>query len=121
MAGKKTNIITLEGKTRLPNRVQDIIIEMGTVIGNIQQTSGLSEVLQTSIRNFVAVDGIAQNSTQNLDKLSKQVELMETETFEIEQTLGAVGKLLKQAKSLEKSNYCTTPLAQKNDKNCNST
>ncbi|CAK5042158.1 unnamed protein product [Meloidogyne enterolobii] len=116
MANKKpTNIITLEGKTRLPNRVQDIIIEMGTVIGNIQQTSGLSDVLQTSIRNFVAVDGIAQNSAQNLDKLAKQVELMETQTFEIEHSFETVGKLLKQSESLEKSIYCT-----ENDKNCNS-
>uniref|UniRef100_A0A1I8BYN5 BLOC-1-related complex subunit 7 n=1 Tax=Meloidogyne hapla TaxID=6305 RepID=A0A1I8BYN5_MELHA len=116
MANKKaTNIITLEGKTRLPNRVQDIIIEMGTVIGNIQQTSGLSDALQTSIRNFVAVDGIAQNSAQNLDKLAKQVELMETQTFEVEQSLGSVRRLIKQAECLEKSNYCT-----ENDKNCNS-
>ncbi|KAF7638545.1 hypothetical protein Mgra_00001922 [Meloidogyne graminicola] len=103
MTSKKPTNITLEGKTRLPNRVQDIIIEMGTVIGNIQQTSGLSDVLQTSIRNFVAVDGIAQNSAQNLNKLVKQVELMETETFKIGQNLGTVKRLIKQTECIEKS------------------
>jgi hypothetical protein len=49
--------------------------------------SGVSDALQTSIRNFASVDGIGANSIQSLDKLAKQLERMESQTAGIERGL----------------------------------
>lgn len=47
-------------------------------------------MLITSIRNFATVDAIMANSAQNLEKLAKQMDRMESKTEEIESGLGNV-------------------------------
>jgi hypothetical protein len=52
--------------------------------------SGISDALLTSIRNFATVEGIAQNSSLNLEKLTKQLDRMDAQTSGIERGLDRV-------------------------------
>uniref|UniRef100_A0A914HX32 BLOC-1-related complex subunit 7 n=1 Tax=Globodera rostochiensis TaxID=31243 RepID=A0A914HX32_GLORO len=84
---KAVKKVTLEGRTRLPQRVQDIVIELGSAMTSVQQTSGSTDLLVTSIRNLTAADGIMANSAQNLEKIEKQMQRLEAQTNGTEQGL----------------------------------
>uniref|UniRef100_A0A183CDN3 BLOC-1-related complex subunit 7 n=1 Tax=Globodera pallida TaxID=36090 RepID=A0A183CDN3_GLOPA len=105
---KAVKKVTLEGRTRLPQRVQDIVIELGSAMTSVQQTSGSIDLLVTSIRNLTAADGIMANSAQNLEKIEKQMERLEAQTNGTEQGLQNVAVVTTIFDALEQSGYCTT-------------
>ncbi|KAL3076599.1 hypothetical protein niasHS_011740 [Heterodera schachtii] len=111
---KSTKKVTLEGRTRLPQRVQELVIDIGNAMTSIQQTSGSTDLLITSIRNFTSVDGIMANSEQNLVKIQNQMDRIETQTKGAEQNLKNVSSVNNFFDALEQSAYCTNFDDQKN-------
>lgn len=76
--GRKENFIILEGKTRLPNLVQDMILDFSAALTSIQNsTSSPNQLsLMATIKNYARLDHIIDNSVNNLNKILLSVEQM---------------------------------------------
>ncbi|KAH7718560.1 hypothetical protein AAVH_13970 [Aphelenchoides avenae] len=61
--------VTLEGKSRLPVKVQEAVIDIGNAVASTANASGSAETLGTLIRNYVGLDATIENSASNLAKL----------------------------------------------------
>lgn len=90
MSSNNSNKVSLEGKSRLPAQVQDIILNMGSVIENIQSSSGSNETLITIIKNFAIMDPIMENSTQNLTKILKSLDKVAEQNSVIDRSIAEV-------------------------------
>ncbi|KAL3981618.1 hypothetical protein ACH3XW_43805 [Acanthocheilonema viteae] len=61
--------IPLEGRTRLPGKIQDCIQDCGLIISHIQVASRSNELLGMASKNFASLDSIIEQSSKNLRKL----------------------------------------------------
>uniref|UniRef100_A0A914UXB0 BLOC-1-related complex subunit 7 n=1 Tax=Plectus sambesii TaxID=2011161 RepID=A0A914UXB0_9BILA len=76
--------ISLEGKTRLPGKIQDSIQDAAVVCSQIVKGSKSSEVLGTAIKNFTLQDGAIENSGSNVRRLSVLISHMKIQIESIE-------------------------------------
>uniref|UniRef100_A0A1I7VI94 BLOC-1-related complex subunit 7 n=1 Tax=Loa loa TaxID=7209 RepID=A0A1I7VI94_LOALO len=61
--------IPLEGRTRLPGKIQDCIQDCGLIVSHIRTASHSNELLGMAIKNFASLDSIIEQSSKNLWKL----------------------------------------------------
>ncbi|VDK62824.1 unnamed protein product [Onchocerca ochengi] len=61
--------IPLEGRTRLPGKIQDCIQDCGLIVSHIQTASRSNELLGTAIKNFASLDSTIEQSSKNMRKL----------------------------------------------------
>lgn len=87
MTSHVTTKVMLEGKSRLPSRIQDIILNLGSVINNIQTSSGSNETLYGTLKNFAIMDPILENSNQNLIKIMKCLEKSKEQNNELDRSI----------------------------------
>ncbi|KAI6176781.1 Class II aldolase/adducin family protein [Aphelenchoides bicaudatus] len=80
-----SKVITLEGKSRLPARLQDSIIDVGNLVDHIAN----SETVQLSqlAKNFSVLEGTMNNTLNTLKKLDKTLERGSASNRVIEQSM----------------------------------
>ncbi|VIO86099.1 Uncharacterized protein BM_BM451 [Brugia malayi] len=61
--------IPLEGRTRLPGKIQDCIQDCGLIISHVKTASHSNELLSMAIKNFASLDSTIEQSSKNLRKL----------------------------------------------------
>ncbi|EJW85979.1 hypothetical protein WUBG_03109 [Wuchereria bancrofti] len=61
--------IPLEGRTRLPGKIQDCIQDCGLIVSHIKTASHSNELLSMAIKNFTLLDSTIEQSSKNLRKL----------------------------------------------------
>ncbi|KAI1702669.1 BLOC-1-related complex sub-unit 7 domain-containing protein [Ditylenchus destructor] len=103
--------VTLEGKSRLPNRVQDLIIDFGSAITNMQNTSGSTEALSTTLKNFAAMDPLLDSSMQNLEKVVKIIERTGAQTAALNESIAEICEAQEKLQTLERNCFFTEPTA----------
>ncbi|VDN04821.1 unnamed protein product [Thelazia callipaeda] len=65
-----TSNIPLEGRTRLPGKIQDCIQDCGLIVSHILASSRSNEALGGAIKNFASMDSTVEHSAKVL--ISKQ-------------------------------------------------
>lgn len=88
--------VALEGKTRLPNRLQEMVVDVGTMVGGVVRctsVSGGGEPLAIVLRNFSGMDPLLENSINNLEKCRAMVEQMTVQNSTVDRYVAEVGFL----------------------------
>ncbi|KAM3726713.1 BLOC-1-related complex subunit [Dirofilaria immitis] len=71
-----SNNIPLEGRTRLPGKIQDCIQDCGLIVSHIQTASRSNELLGMAVKNFASLDSTIEQSSKNLRKLDTLLNTM---------------------------------------------
>uniref|UniRef100_A0AC35FSK8 BLOC-1-related complex subunit 7 n=1 Tax=Panagrolaimus sp. PS1159 TaxID=55785 RepID=A0AC35FSK8_9BILA len=61
--------IVLEGKNRLPSRIQDLIVDCGMAVTHIQNNSSSNETLTSIVKNFASLENSIENTSKCLDRM----------------------------------------------------
>uniref|UniRef100_A0A915PHQ4 BLOC-1-related complex subunit 7 n=1 Tax=Setaria digitata TaxID=48799 RepID=A0A915PHQ4_9BILA len=72
-----SNNIPLEGRTRLPGKIQDCIQDCGLIASHIQTASRSNELLGMAIKNFASLDSTIDQSSKNLRKVDALLKVMD--------------------------------------------
>ncbi|KAK0397231.1 hypothetical protein QR680_002040 [Steinernema hermaphroditum] len=81
MASQK---IALEGRTRLPGRIQDVIVDCGNAVSQALNGSGSNSVLHATLKSFSNMDSVIDSSINNVNKLESLVQHMNNQMSSVE-------------------------------------
>jgi len=72
----QSKVITLEGKSRLPTRLQETVIDIGNIINSAQFNTVNGEILQLSqlAKNFSVLETTINNTLSTMRKLEKALD-----------------------------------------------
>lgn len=86
------NNIVLEGKSRLPSAIQDIILNFSYALTSIQNPPPNSNQLplMATIKNFAGLDFVIENSIHNLNKALQSVERMHQHNSTVDECIHQV-------------------------------
>uniref|UniRef100_A0A1I7YYR7 BLOC-1-related complex subunit 7 n=1 Tax=Steinernema glaseri TaxID=37863 RepID=A0A1I7YYR7_9BILA len=76
--------IALEGRTRLPGRIQDVIVDCGSAVTQALNGSGSNAVLHATLKSFSNMDSVIDNTINNVNKLESLVHHMNTQLNNVE-------------------------------------
>uniref|UniRef100_A0A7E4VZE1 BLOC-1-related complex subunit 7 n=1 Tax=Panagrellus redivivus TaxID=6233 RepID=A0A7E4VZE1_PANRE len=79
--------IALEGKNRLPSRVQDLILDVGMTVTHAQHGSSSNETLASLAKNYVSLETCVDNTAKSLEKMKSEIEKLEKNASFIEKSL----------------------------------
>ncbi|KAI6201232.1 Adducin-related protein 1 [Aphelenchoides besseyi] len=93
-AGKMSSqrIVTLEGKSRLPARVHEVVVDCGAIVHSVQTVSVSGDSIQLSpvIKSFSTCEGTVNNTWNTLKKLEKICDRSHERNTVIEQSIPQV-------------------------------
>lgn len=97
--------VTLEGKNRLPAKIQETIIDLGVALSQVQASSGSTEALSILIKNYAALDPVIDNTAANLDKLEQIVGQLEAQSEAIEKSIEHISDIQDKMQVIERNGY----------------
>uniref|UniRef100_A0A914BZI9 BLOC-1-related complex subunit 7 n=1 Tax=Acrobeloides nanus TaxID=290746 RepID=A0A914BZI9_9BILA len=108
--------VVLEGKNRLPGKIQEAVLDLGVALAQVQTSSGSTETLSTLIKNYVALDPTIENTSANLGKLEQIVGQLETHSEAIEHSIEHISDIQDKMQAIERNNYyCKNSTESKED------
>jgi len=104
--GGATNKIPLEGRVRLPSKVTEVIQDAATVATQIVKSSRSTELLGTTIKNFVLQgDAAIDNCSSNIRRLSVLVSHLTVQADNVEKSVQVISDVQEQLQFIEKKKY----------------
>ncbi|PAV62574.1 hypothetical protein WR25_00180 [Diploscapter pachys] len=103
----KSRTIALESRTKLPQKLQDIIIDASLIQQYAASASGSSEMLQSSAKQMAALDPIMDSIQTTLRGFETIANEIESDITTVERKMNRIGDVQEGLQKLENSCYCT--------------
>lgn len=108
--------IPLEGRTRLPTKIQDAVQDTGLIASHILNASRSNELLASAIKSVSCLDSILAHSTSNVQRLQQLLDNISAQCSIAENSVDLISDVQEQLHEIEKNRYYSMqPSARDND------
>jgi len=97
--------VTLEGKTKLPSKITDVLNDMGGVLQQVVKASKSSDALSIAAKNFALQDAAVENSEANLRRMGSVVGRLNNQMDSIHTSIEVISEIQDRMQILEKTHY----------------
>lgn len=97
--------LSLEGKTRLPQKVQESLTDAAAVCQHIVKSSRSAETLQATIKSFVAQETTIEQTDANLKRMLNICGHLNGQSHQIQRVVELMTDVQDQMKKIEAANF----------------
>jgi len=97
--------ISLEGKTRLPQKVQESLTDGAGVCQQILKSSRSADTLQATIKSFTAQEATIEQTDTNLKRMVNICGHLNAQSHQIQKAVELMTDVQDQLKKIESANF----------------